>query len=158
MEYTSLGRTGLQVSKICIGTNMFGADYVDDDRAIFARPRGSETELFAVSLDDPDNAVSLFLGPLMEVDVSKDGRAVAFSHGRGHMARGLRVLWRDRPADPSSLPRARAPAEVDYVVSTRGQNGHVHMGGWSADSQRLVYTQDLDHGDVIERIAAGRTE
>ena len=34
MEYTSLGRTGLQVSKICIGTNMFGADYVDDDRAI----------------------------------------------------------------------------------------------------------------------------
>jgi aryl-alcohol dehydrogenase-like predicted oxidoreductase len=34
VEYTSLGRTGLQVSKICIGTNMFGADYVDDDRAI----------------------------------------------------------------------------------------------------------------------------
>lgn len=34
MEYTPLGRTGLQVSKVCVGTNMFGADYVEDDRAI----------------------------------------------------------------------------------------------------------------------------
>ena len=33
MEYTRLGRTGLKVSRICLGTNMFGADYVDDERA-----------------------------------------------------------------------------------------------------------------------------
>ena len=34
MEYTQLGRSGLKVSRICLGTNMFGAGYVDDARAI----------------------------------------------------------------------------------------------------------------------------
>ena len=34
MEYVNLGRTGLKVSRICLGTNMFGAGYVDDSRAI----------------------------------------------------------------------------------------------------------------------------
>ncbi len=34
MEYVRLGRSGLKVSKICLGTNMFGAGYVDDRRAI----------------------------------------------------------------------------------------------------------------------------
>ena len=34
MEYVKLGRTGLKVSRICLGTNMFGASYVDDARAI----------------------------------------------------------------------------------------------------------------------------
>ena len=33
MEYTRLGGTGLKVSRICLGTNMFGAGYVDDQRA-----------------------------------------------------------------------------------------------------------------------------
>ena len=33
MEYVSLGRTGIKVSPICLGTNMFGAGYVDDQRA-----------------------------------------------------------------------------------------------------------------------------
>ena len=34
MQYRNLGRTGLKVSRICLGTNMFGAGYVDDARAI----------------------------------------------------------------------------------------------------------------------------
>ena len=34
MQYVRLGRSGLKVSRICIGTNMFGAGYVNDDRAI----------------------------------------------------------------------------------------------------------------------------
>ncbi|MCH8206535.1 MAG: aldo/keto reductase [Chloroflexi bacterium] len=34
MDYVNLGRTGLQVSRVCLGTNMFGAGYVDDDRAL----------------------------------------------------------------------------------------------------------------------------
>ena len=33
MEYTRLGSTGLKVSRVCLGTNMFGARYVDDQRA-----------------------------------------------------------------------------------------------------------------------------
>ena len=34
MQYVNLGRTGLKVSRICLGTNMYGSGYVDDDRAI----------------------------------------------------------------------------------------------------------------------------
>ncbi len=34
MEYVNLGRSGLKVSRVCLGTNMFGAGYVDDSRAI----------------------------------------------------------------------------------------------------------------------------
>ena len=34
MEYAGLGRTGLKVSRVCLGTNMFGAGYVDDRRAM----------------------------------------------------------------------------------------------------------------------------
>ena len=34
MEYARIGRTGLQVSRICLGTNMFGAEYVEDSRAL----------------------------------------------------------------------------------------------------------------------------
>ena len=34
MDYVRLGRSGLKVSRVCVGTNMFGAEYVDDDRAL----------------------------------------------------------------------------------------------------------------------------
>jgi 1-deoxyxylulose-5-phosphate synthase len=34
MEYVRLGRTGLKVSRICLGSNMYGAPYVDDERAV----------------------------------------------------------------------------------------------------------------------------
>ena len=34
MEYARLGGSGLVVSKVCLGTNMFGAGYVEDARAV----------------------------------------------------------------------------------------------------------------------------
>ena len=34
MNYTTLGNTGLKISPVCLGTNMFGAGYVDDARAV----------------------------------------------------------------------------------------------------------------------------
>ena len=33
MDYVRLGRSGLKVSPVCLGTNAFGAGYVDDERA-----------------------------------------------------------------------------------------------------------------------------
>ena len=42
MEYAGLGRTGLKVSRVCLGTNMFGAGYVDDRRAIGVIDRAHE--------------------------------------------------------------------------------------------------------------------
>ena len=34
MDYVRLGRSGLKVSRVCLGSNMFGAGYVDDNRAV----------------------------------------------------------------------------------------------------------------------------
>ena len=34
MNYVRLGGSGLKVSRVCVGTNMFGAGYVDDARAV----------------------------------------------------------------------------------------------------------------------------
>ena len=34
MNYVRLGRSGMKVSRVCVGTNMFGAGYVDDERAV----------------------------------------------------------------------------------------------------------------------------
>lgn len=34
MKHIRLGMSGLKVSRICLGTNMFGAGYVDDERAV----------------------------------------------------------------------------------------------------------------------------
>ena len=35
MRYNRLGRTGLKISNLCLGTNMFGASYVPDNEAEF---------------------------------------------------------------------------------------------------------------------------
>ena len=33
MDYVRVGRSGLKVSRICQGTNMFGAGYVDGEQS-----------------------------------------------------------------------------------------------------------------------------
>ena len=35
MRYNRLGRTGLKISNLCLGTNMFGASYVPNSEAEF---------------------------------------------------------------------------------------------------------------------------
>ena len=34
MDYVRLGRSGMKVSRVCLGTNMYGAGYVEDERAV----------------------------------------------------------------------------------------------------------------------------
>ena len=92
---------------------------------------------------------SLFVGPLMEMDVAPDGSAVAFCFGPGHMSMGLALLKLEPAVDPDGLPRA--VGEPEYVVRTEG-TWHVHNGGWSPDSKSLVYTQDQDYGDIYELV------
>ena len=54
-----------------------------------------------------------------------------------------------RCSDPDGLPRD--VGEPEYVVRTEG-TWHVHNGGWSADSTKLVYTRDMDYGDIYELV------
>ncbi|MCZ6649789.1 MAG: protein kinase [Acidobacteria bacterium] len=122
--------------------------YRDDRHAIFTRAHGSAHRLLAVDLETGREQL-LFEGPIMEMDVAPDGSAVAFCHGRGHMGMGLAVLKLAAPSEPEDLPRALG--EPEYLVPVEG-TWHVHNGGWSADSRQLVYTRDLDYGDVFELV------
>jgi len=129
--------------------NATGFDWYRDNRhGIYTRHRGSESEMVAIDLETGRER-SLFVGPFIEMDVAPDGSAVAFCYGRGHMAMGLAVLKLEPPAEPGGLPSASG--EPEYVVATTG-TWHVHNGGWSADSKQLVYTRDMDYGDVFELV------
>jgi Tol biopolymer transport system component len=122
--------------------------YRDNRRALATRRRGSETELLAVDLESGREEI-LFTGGLQEIDVAPDGHAVAFCYGRGHMSMGLAVLRLEAPSTSDGLPRAIG--EPETVVQAEG-TWHVHNGGWSPDSKRLVYTHDRDYGDIYELV------
>ena len=129
--------------------NVTGFDWYRDSRhGIFARHNGAESEMVAVDLET-GREQSLFVGPFIEMDVAPDGSAVAFCFGRGHMAMGLAVLKLEPPSEPGGLPRV--VGEPEFVVSTTG-TWHVHNGGWSADSKQIVYTRDMDYGDIFELV------
>jgi Tol biopolymer transport system component len=126
-----------------------GFDWYGGDRqVIVTRLRGSEKELIAVDLET-GREQTLFVGALREIDVAPDGSAVAFCFGRGHASMGLAVLKLEPPSEPYGLPAAIG--EPEYVVRTEG-TWHIHLGGWSADSRKLVYTRDWDYGDIYELI------
>jgi TolB protein len=120
--------------------------YLDSRRGIYTRYHGSESEMVAVDLETGEER-SLFVGPLIEMDVAPDGSAVSFCLGQGHMAMGLAVLELEQSSD--GLPRA--VGEPRYVVPTTG-TWHVHNGGWSADSKQIIYTRDMDYGDIFELV------
>ena len=56
MEYVRLGRSGLKVSRVCVGTNMFGAGYVDDARAISVIDAAREAGINFVDTADAYNS------------------------------------------------------------------------------------------------------
>ena len=118
--------------------------YLDSRHALITRRRGSEEELIAVDLET-GREQTLYTGALTEFDVAPDGSAVAFCFGRGHVAMGLALLKLEPPSEPDGAPRVSS--EPVYLTRSEG-TWHVHNGGWSADSKSLVYTQDLDHGDI----------
>jgi Tol biopolymer transport system component len=122
--------------------------YRDSRRGLIVRRRGTEEELIAVDLE-AGRERTLFVGALEQIDVALDGSAVAFCYGRGHEAMGLAILKLEPPPDPDGLPRA--VGEPEYLVPTEG-SWHVHNGGWSPDSEKLVYTQDEDYGHIYELV------
>jgi Tol biopolymer transport system component len=145
LELWTVGPDGEGASKRLDGVSEFDW-YRGSRRGLVTRLRGSETELSAVDLETGQEQ-PLFTGPLQEIDVAPDGRAVSFLFGRGHFSMGLAVLKLVPPSDAGGLPAALG--EPEYVVPTEG-TWHVHNGGWSPDSRRIVYTHDQDYGDIYE--------
>ena len=56
MNYVNLGRSGLRVSSVCLGTNMFGAGYVDDGRAISVIDRARDVGINFIDTADAYNS------------------------------------------------------------------------------------------------------
>lgn len=146
-ELWTVGPDGLGARKRLEGVGEFDW-YRNSRQALITRRRGTEEELVAVDLQTGREQI-LFVGALEQIDVAPDGSAVAFCFGRGHFSMGLAVLKLEPSSDPDGLPRA--VGEPEYVVSTEG-TWHVHNGGWSPDSKKLVYTQDKDYGDLYELV------
>jgi len=128
---------------------VIGFDWYRGSRhAIYTRQLGSETELVVFDLETRREQI-LYVGPLMEMDVAPDSGAVAFCFGRAHMGKGLARLRIEPPSAPGGWPHATG--ELEYVVPTEG-TWHVHGGGWPAGSQSLIYTRDMDYGNVYELV------
>ena len=126
--------------------NVFGFDWLDDRRAVFSRQEkpGEEMVLYAINLETKEKQM-LFRGPHMEIDVSPDGSAVAFCSGPGHMGMKPHVLRLDAPSEPGGLPRSAGDPECLFDLNLQW---HAHMGGWSGDSKKLVFTWDRDYSDI----------
>lgn len=121
-------------------------DWYRDSRRVIYLKTGKDSGragLFAANLEDGEE-VSLLAVPCAEIDVRPDGGAIAFVKAASHFGMNLYLLPLETDST-SRLPRAAGEPEA----LTEGQGiWHVHGGGWGPDGESLVYTRDLDHGDL----------
>jgi Tol biopolymer transport system component len=125
-----------------------GFDWYRDSRHIvYIRKVGDKSGVVEMRAADLETGKETLLlrGPTAELVVAPDGRAVAYLHSASHLNMQLHLLRLAPPASPDALPRALGePRQL-----TRGESAwHVHNGGWSPDSQAVVYSRDLDSGDI----------
>ncbi|MDH3732944.1 MAG: protein kinase [Gemmatimonadota bacterium] len=128
------------------GARSFGW-YLDSERIVYMRRAldgSGDLELRAAHLGTGDD-VLLRSGPLAEMAMSRDGRAVSFVQSPSHFTMNLFVL-RLTPPDPvDGLPRSLGePRQVTF-----GVNWHVHNGGWAPDASAVVYSRDRDFADIF---------
>ena len=131
--------------------NVTGFDWYPDSRhAVFTRQAGSESELIVVDLET-GREHTLFVGPIMEMDVAPDGSSVVFCYGRGHMGMGVTRLRFEQQPDPDGMPRA--VGEPEYLVPAEGT--------WHAHNGRLVIRLEnagLHQGHRLRRHLRARSE
>jgi Tol biopolymer transport system component/tRNA A-37 threonylcarbamoyl transferase component Bud32 len=121
--------------------------YLDDRRGICAILSGTEVELFAIDLET-GRTRSLYVGPVLELDIAPDGSALALAMGPSHISLSL-VLMQLETSPEDGLPSI--VGEPETLVRAEG-TWHIHLGGWSPDSKSIVYTRDQDYGDIFELV------
>lgn len=119
--------------------------YRDSDHVILTRlAEDGVREMIALDLAGGRSRV-LHRGPHYELDVMRDGSAVAFSHNLSHINQNLYVM-RLTPPDPrDGLPR---PAGEPEQATAGDGVWHVHNSAWFPDGESLVYTRDTDQADI----------
>ncbi len=121
--------------------------YLDSRRVVFTRratDRGGPVEMVAANLETGEQAI-LLKGPSAELVAAPDGHAILYCHAPSHFSMQFYLLPLAPPAAPVGVPRALgAPRPLALPTGA----SHVHAGGWSPDSRWIVYTRDVDQGDL----------
>ena len=121
--------------------------YLDSRRVVFTRSpadRRGPVEMVAADLETGEQEI-LLKGPGAELVTAPDGRAILYCHAPSHFDMQFYLLRLTPPAGPVGLPRAMgAPQPLALPAGA----SHVHSGGWSPDSEWIVYTRDVDQGDL----------
>ena len=121
--------------------------YRDSQRVIYtrrARDGSGLVELRAAHLGTGED-VLLRLGAMSELSVSPDGTALTFIESVSHFTMDLKLLSLTPPTTPDQLPRA--VGEPQQITFGNGA-WHVHAGGWAPDGSGVVYSRDVDGGDI----------
>jgi Tol biopolymer transport system component/predicted Ser/Thr protein kinase len=121
--------------------------YLDSHRIVFTRPatdRRGPVEMVAANLDTGEQTI-LLKGPSAELTAAPDGRAILYCHAPSHFNMQFALLRLTPPAAPVGLPNALGTPQA--LTLPTGAS-HVHTGGWSPDSKWIVYTRDVDQGDL----------
>ena len=114
MRYARLGGTGLEVSRLCLGTNMFGAGYVDDTRA---------SAVFAAAFDSGVNFIDtadMYHDGLSEAAVGKAiaGRrqdVVIATKGGMRMGPGVNDVGSSRKHLTKAIEDSLRRLNTDYI-------------------------------------------
>jgi hypothetical protein len=85
--------------------------------------------------------------PHTELIVARDGTAVAYCRAANHPAMQLYYLKLRLPS-PESVDGLPTPEGQPVQLTDGHGNYHVHNGGWSPDGKEIVYTRDIDAGDI----------
>jgi Tol biopolymer transport system component/predicted Ser/Thr protein kinase len=127
-------------------SGVIGFDWYRDSRHVVYTGRASDgtVEMRVADLETGKEAL-LLRGPSAELVVAPDGRGVAYLHSASHFNMQLHLLRLAPPASPDQLPR---PLGEPQQLTSGESAWHVHNGGWSPDSKAVVYTRDLDRGDI----------
>jgi len=121
--------------------------YLDSRRVVFTRQdpdRKGPVELVAANLETGEQAI-LVKGPSAELVSAPGGRAIMYCYAPSHFNMQLNQLRLMPPATPAGLPRmVGAPQPLTLPAGA----SHVHSGGWSPDGRWIVFTRDVDQGDL----------
>ena len=124
--------------------------YLDSRRVLYTRNgEDGRIEVVAANLETGEERL-LLKANATELSVAPDGRSVAYNSADGHFSMNRYVLTLVRPTVATELPRATG--ESRQLTFGKGR-WHVHGGAWSPDGRSIVYTRDLDRGNlsIIEK-------
>jgi Tol biopolymer transport system component len=121
--------------------------YLDSHRVVFTRPaadRRGPAEMVTANLETGEETI-LLKGPSAELVAAPDGRSILYCHAPSHFNMQFYLLPLVPPAVAGGLPR---PLGEPRPLALPTGASHVHTGGWAPDSKWIVYTRDVDQGDL----------